>query len=350
MRILFLYSELADYTLACLRALKVAAPENVISVVHAPINKEAPFAFQFDGIGDFRCIDTFESFENFFRHVSNFHPQKIVCSGWNNKWYLKAVGKLKDVRDKIVCSDNQWHGTVKQHLLAVISPFTLRRIFNAMWIPGIPQWTYARKLGFAENEIITGFYSCDTDLFNAYFEKYKSIKQRSFPRRFLCVARYIPVKGYAMLWQAFSEWKSKTSNDWELWCAGTGEEFERRMRHEHIRHLGFVQGKEWEFVIQNTGVFVLPSLYEPWGVAVHEFAASGFPLMLSNQVGASHAFLKTDNGKSFVPGNLQDIINSFDFFASQPVEELLGMGTKSVGYSQVITPQRWAKTLLARQL
>ena len=32
--------------------------------------------------------------------------------------------------------------------------------------------------------------------------------------------------------------------------------------------------------------FVLPSTFEPWGVAVHEFAAAGYPLILSDAVGA----------------------------------------------------------------
>ncbi|HET6992010.1 MAG TPA: glycosyl transferase family 1, partial [Bacteroidia bacterium] len=82
------------------------------------------------------------------------------------------------------------------------------------------------------------------------------------------------------------------------------------------------------------------------GVAVHEFAAAGFPLLLSDQVGAASSFLdEGKNGFSFPAGDAGAIEKIVEKISRLPDEELLKMGEKSLELANTITTSGWAKTL-----
>ena len=343
MKVLFLYTELADYTITCLKELKRTGAD--IRVIHYPVNPEAPFNFNLEQEGYFTSIKSFGTYEAFESACRDYAADKIVCSGWVNKWYVRFCSRNRKQILNVLALDNHWSGSLKQQLFRVVAPFTIGRIFRKVWVPGQPQVKYARKLGFASNRIATGFYSCDVNHFhNLYLENQKS-KAAGFPRRLLCVARYIPVKGYAQLWSAFITWKSRYNNDWELWCAGTGEDFDKREIHPSIRHLGFIQKDELERIIKDTGVFILASNSEPWGVAVHEYSAAGYPLVLSNHVGAASAFVNESNGFLFNPDSEDEIINALQKLSELSDEQLIRMSEASSHLAFSITPEKWASTV-----
>ncbi len=346
MRILFLYTELADYTLACMRALKNAKEEPEIAVIHYPVNPEAPFDFDFSGIAVFSSLHTFKHYSDLKKFADNFRPDKIVVSGWANKWYLRICLSYRKKAICILTMDNNWTGSLKQRTFTHVSRFTLIHIFKKIWVPGDPQVIYAKKLGFKVSDIITGFYCCDVNAYTLGGEKALQCKNTQFPQRMLCVARYIPAKNYTLLWQTFIQWKNQTQNSWELWCAGAGEDFDKRIQHPAIRHLGFVQKEDWDNIIAQTGVFILPSLFEPWAVVVQEFAAAGYPMILSSQVGAASLFLKKENGWVFDPGNAEELTSIFRTMEALSSEALREMGAQSRKIAQSITPERWAVTLI----
>src|SRR5207247_481782 len=124
--------------------------------------------------------------------------------------------------------------------------------------------------------------------------------------RFLYVGRYYDFKGITDLWEAFIQLQSARPNEWELWCLGAGSI--APVEHPKIKHFGFVQPTDLEPIIEQCGVFVLPSRFEPWGVVAQEYVASGFPLLLSRAVGAGEAFLEPGkNGYFFESGNVAQI-------------------------------------------
>ena len=90
------------------------------------------------------------------------------------------------------------------------------------------------------------------------------------------------------------------------------------------------------------GVFVLPSRFEPWGVIVHEMAAAGFPLLLSDEVGAAEAFLTiNENGFNFEANNIQSCQGALEKMASKSNLELKEMGHKSYASSNSISTETW---------
>jgi glycosyltransferase involved in cell wall biosynthesis len=244
----------------------------------------------------------------------------------------------------VLTCDTHWRGDLKQKIATVLSRFTLLRIFSNAWVPGLAQKQYVEKLGFKEQQINLGFYSCNHAKFNAAYIQTKKEKEFAFPRRFIYVGRYYEFKGLKELWQAFIELQDEQPNDWELWCLGTGDL--KPVEHPKIKHFGFVQPLELNQFIKESGVFVLPSRFEPWGVVVHEFAAAGFPLLLSDAVGAKEQFLKIgQNGFSFKENSVSQLKSALTKYIQLSNQDLVKMAQVSNELSKSITPETWVKTI-----
>lgn len=341
-KILFLYTELAGYFLACVKEL---AKRNVdVHIVHWPVNKEAPFRFQFPP--EVKTYDRSElSDEELAKLVRRINPSLIYTSGWIDKSYVAICRSYKKSIPVIVGFDNQWKGTLKQWVAVIAARWVIHRNFTHCWVPGTLQVKFAKKLGFDDSKILTGFYCCDFEYFNAQYAANYPIKQNQLPHRFIYAGRYYSFKGITDLWQAFNELQQEFPCDWELWCLGTGDI--EPFAHPAIRHIGFVQPGDMDRYLRETSVFILPSHFEPWGVVVHEFAAAGFPLIVSDEVGARTAFVQNEhNGYIYKAGNKDELKKNMLKMIKLSDSELLAMGDRSAELAKRITPITWADTLM----
>lgn len=341
-KVVFLYTELANYFLVCLDTLNTLYPGTEIHVIHWPINKEAPFEFHLNATIYFYNKKEYSQ-NQLVELVQSINPQAIYCSGWIDKEYLTICKQYRKSIPVIVGIDNQWKGTLKQHIATIISPFKIKPYFSKAWVPGKRQRLYAQKLGFKNVDIEEGFYSADTPFFSNLYQENLLGKQQNFPKRFLFVGRYYDFKGINELWQAFVQLQQEQPNEWQLWCCGTGSI--QPLQHPKIKHLGFVQPKDMPAIIQQTGVFILPSQFEPWGVVAHEYAAAGFPLLLSDKVGAGDLFLKENiNGFTFPANNVEALKSAMLKVIQASPAQLLQMASESNVLAQQITPTTWANT------
>ena len=341
-KVLFLYTELAAYTIACFQKLSELGLE--IHVIRYPVNKEAPFNFDKHNSIHFYERSALD-ISGISELIKRIEPSLIVCSGWIDKDYISVCKKHYEKITTVVAFDNKWKGSWRQLLASVGGKFTISKYFHFAWVPGEVQAKYAAKLGFNKDKIVKGFYSCDQTYFNSYFEKFKNEKAVHFPHRFIFVGRYYDFKGVTELWKAFVELKLEFDNDWELWCLGKGDI--DPVQHLSIKHFGFVQPNEIEKFMKETGVFVLPSRTEPWGVALHEFSAAGFPLLCSDEVGAAETFLnEKENGFTFCTNDKNDLKAKLKQFISMSDVELNRMGSKSNELSKKITTTTWADSAL----
>jgi len=341
-RILFLYTELAGYFLACCAELVRQGAE--VHIVRRPVNKEAPFEFEFgESIRIYERSDYDHA--GLLALAEKISPGAIVCSGWIDKDYVKVCSAWKKRSTTILALDNKWLGTGKQQLARIISRFAILPLFDFCWVPGRLQKEYAMKLGFPETRIRSGFYSADTAFFREQYEAHREQKRKKFPHRFVYAGRYYDFKGVEDLWTAFMQLKEDRSNDWELWCLGTGDI--EPVAHPAIRHFGFVQPAQMPEILAGAGVFVMPSRVEPWGVVLQEFAAAGFPLLCSDKVGALHAFVQEgENGFVFPAGNSSAIEKALSKITAKSDEELFAMGERSAAIALAVSPQKWTETLL----
>lgn len=346
-KVLFLYTELAPYLTACLERL-VRDHGVEVHVVRWPVNQEAPFALAFaPGIHVHERAGFNEV--SLRRFANQLAPDIVFASGWVDKDYLKVC---RDARRRgvptVMCSDTAWRGGWRQWAALGASRFWLRRTFSHAWVTGEAQALYAEYLGFPRNRIERGFYSADTDRFAPLAQRFRSAKQARFPHRFLCVARYIPTKGHRYMVEAFAELcDAGAAGDWELWCIGVGELYPLDHQHPRIKHLGFVQADEMWRYMEQSGVFILPSTYEPWGVVVHEHAAAGMPMLLSDAVGARHHFLKEGhNGSCFVAGDKDSLKEAFRKIIALSDDDLRTMGLRSEELAGTWDAGRWAATVM----
>lgn len=343
-KIVFLYTELAGYFLSCINEL-TKRQDVAVYIVRWPVNKEAPFNFEFTS--NVTVYSRSDYSEDSLQHlIKEINPAAIYCSGWIDKGYLSICRYYKNSIPVIVGFDNQWQGTIKQYLASLISFKKIHPYFNHCWVPGKPQYEFALRLGFKPKQILTGFYVADYELFNSFYQKYIDAKTRNYPKRFIYIGRYYDFKGIEEMWQAFINIDKRSNTDWELWCLGTGDI--APLVHPKIKHFGFVQPEKLEEFVSKTGVFVLPSRFEPWGVVVHEFAAAGFPLLCSSAVGANSAFLEEGiNGYVFESKNVSSIEKMMEKIMSKSTEELIAMCRKSALKAADVTPQKWVESLMS---
>ncbi len=342
MTVLFLYTEIADYFLNCCKQLSASAN---VHIIRWAVNKEAPFQFDIP-----KNINVYEksnyTYIQLQQLIEIINPSIIVCSGWIDKDYLKLTKPYFNKIPTIITCDTHYTGSIKQKIAIILSRLYLLKIFSNAWVPGNSQFSYVQKLGFKSHKIKTGFYCADLNKFNLVYSNSIQIKKNNFPKRFLYVGRYYDFKGIKELWNAFIELQNQHPNEWELWCLGTGNI--EPIQHPKIKHFGFVQPKDLEPILLQCGVFILPSKFEPWGVVVQEYAASGFPLILSNNVGAKQIFLEENkNGYLFNHINTNsELKNNLKKITELSAEQLNTMAEYGHALAQNITVEKWCNTLL----
>lgn len=337
-RIVILFSRLSDYMINTLTK-NVEATDNVIEVYKKePINSEAPFRFDLDNSNIIFKNENGFNTDELLGEVKAFKPDLIICSGWSNKKYLSIVKHLHKRVPCILTMDNQWQGSIKQYLGLIYSRIYLRPLFHKIWIPGHAQVGFAKKLGFSKKDIIKGWYVANDKFYNA-------LDHKCFNKRFVFVGRYVAIKGIIDLIESFVELKNVTSSDWQLHCYGTGELAGKLPLHNDIIHHGFLQPQDLAEDAKRGGVFVSPSHFEPWGLVIQEFALAGYPLLVSNKVGAAQQFVKQDNGLIFKSKSKASLTSAMKTFVSKSDNALIAMSKKSQHYAKEINSSQWNESL-----
>lgn len=333
--VVILYSELAGYTLACMKALQ-AVDGVQVHVCHWPVQAEAPF--DLSGLplepraGHNRASLT--------AWVEAAAPDLLIVSGWMDADYVHVARQWRRRIPVVLTMDNWWTGSWKQRLAALAAPFHVRRAFNRAWVPGAPQRTFAQKLGFAEEHIATGFYCADVPAFE------QAWAHRAPERRLLYVGRYLPFKGVDELWSAFAELAPEFP-EWTLDSIGTGDGWADRLLHDQIQHHGFLQPAALTPFLSRAACAVVPSHREPWGVVVHELAAAGLPLIVSDAVGAAEAFVAPDrNGYVHPAGDRPALKAALRAVMEKTEAERDAMGRVSRDLALQWTPEKWAARAL----
>ncbi len=346
MKVLFLYTELAGYTINCMKTSMEIFPELSIHVVRWPVNQEAPFQFDFGNVKVYEK-EHFKG-KSILEWAKKQNPDAIIASGWIDKEYNIICKYFVKKIPVVVALDNHWRGDFKQKLAAALRKWTVLDKFNTAWVPGQKQYDFALKLGIPKHKIFEGFYSADVSLFESYAQNKKSNKEnKKFSKKILYVGRYVEHKGIFDMWNAFIELQNENPNDWELWCVGTGDQWENKIEHPQIKHLGFKQPDEFQEIIDQTSIYILPSHFEPWGVSLHEFVAAGFPILCSDKVGSSEVFCEDGkNGFIFKSENIQSLKESMRRVMQMNQEEFSKMSQESTRLSKRITPEIWSKTLI----
>jgi glycosyltransferase involved in cell wall biosynthesis len=152
----------------------------------------------------------------------------------------------------------------------------------------------------------------------------------------------VPVKNLDTLLSAYADYRTKVQNPWPLMTCGAGPLKERLSTIQGVEDLGFVQPADLAKLLEKAGVFVFPSRYEPWGVALAEAAASGLPLIASDQVSSAVDMLRPYyNGLTFASTD-QSALTRALLWMHENHATLPEWGLRSQHYAQAYSDANWA--------
>lgn len=338
-KILFLCTELAGYFVNCIRTLKSETVAS-IKVVHWPVAASAPFHFE---PGLFDTSDKSKlSTEQLRVACLSFNPEIVYVAGWADKDYLKLARELRRNGAVVVGGlDNAWRGSLKQRMSTAMSSWLVKPYFDYLWVAGHRQYQFAQRLRYSHDRILTGIYVADINRFDHR-------NKQSFKKELLYVGRFEKEKGVELLVEAFASLTDKERNGWILRMIGNGSLRGKIKSGPDINVQDFLQPEALVSETREAGGFILPSLDEPWGVVVQEFAAAGLPLLLSNQVNAGEKFLIHHyNGFVFDSGSIPSLKAVLIRYFQLTPHQIASMGERSHELAFTITPQLWAARLIS---
>ena len=335
-KILILALELADYFLSGINAL--ANKDNVeITLIHWPVNKDAPFKIKINSKIESLEKGKFKSKSE--KLVESTRADIVYIAGWVDKDYKRWARKFKKKGIPVLMGlDNQWKGSLKQIIGCMFSSFLIHRYCTHIWCAGNPQVEFARNMGFKESQILKGLYTANVA---AFYQKEMMQKKKSI----LFVGRFLDWKGVEELYKSFND---LNLSDWELKMIGNGPMQNKFESKNNVKICEFIQPIKLVSIIQEAAVFCLPSWEENWGVVVHEAAAAGCAIVVSDGVGAGTAFVKHgQNGYIFPSRNTKALKACLLKITQLSSFERQKMAYLSRKMALQNTPELWAKTLLS---
>lgn len=346
MKILYLYSELGPYNIPVIKVL-VDRYHAEIRIISWDKNKLKPYIPpKVEGVSYYsRSAMTPRQICEF---ANEFDPDLAYISGWMDKGYLKAARMLKVRNIPVVTGfDDIWVGNMRQKIGALVFRCYLNRYFSDAWVAGPRQFEFARRLGFANKNIIYDLLSFDHNIFrNKAFGTSKA--EGEYPKSFLYIGNFRKVKGTDILVRAFRHYRDTLSGTWRLTCVGNGKLKNLLRNQPDITVHNYLEQEELVRICQASGCFVLPSRHDQWGVVVHECAAAGLPLLLSKNVGAKSTFLiEGYNGMSYSGNSAEELAKAMHVMSHKSDEELLSMSANSIELSNRITPETSAANFVS---
>lgn len=338
-RVLVLYSEMAGYFYSCLQHLAETLSAEVL-VISREIQAASPYhPPETKGI---RVVarDTLDATE--LETLSHdFDPHIVYVAGWMHSGYLKLCRELRKSRPVIMGMDNWWHGSLRQRLASLLYRRQLRRVCSHIWVAGLYQFEFAKRLGFSRDKILTGLYCADPSFEQACQRHHTTAEKKTL----LFVGRLVQQKYVVPLAEAFLE---VSDSDWQLKIVGNGPETSRIPRNRRVDVTPFLQPHLLRREVMHANAFCLPSVFDAWGVVLHEFALAGLPLIASDGVGAHTAFLRDGyNGFLFQSDNYKDLKRALRslFELSDADRDTFGKRSQELG--RCLNPDVWTTTLVS---
>jgi glycosyltransferase involved in cell wall biosynthesis len=355
MKILYLYTELQGHNIPVFERLATDYGATV-DVFHWTQNKLTPFIpTSHTNHPNLRFHDrSAHSSAQIVEFAMDLRPDVVYVTGWMDKGYFPALRRLKALGIPVVAGlDGQWTGSLRKYLACLVMRWFYKKpYYNYLWVPGPLQYEYAARLGFTKAEIISNLLSGNSTLFTEAGKTLETAKQEKYPQKFLYVGRFASQKGVDILLEAFEIYKAKYQGRWGLSCIGNGPLMDQLLRattrHANISVEGFLPQAQLVARASQSGAFVLPSRYEPWGVVAHEFACAGLPLILSEHVGARQQYLVDGfNGFTFRQNAAQSLARAMHLMSSLSDDALVMMGKRSMQLASQTSPEVTAASLIS---
>jgi len=342
-KILILYVEVMPYNIPVFINLVNSGCE--LYIIQLDNKKLTPYEPPTSVNIRYKNISDFNNYKEFINYCNDVRPNLVFVSEIINIWYFKVARFFrKNYPDLsiIVGSDAQWTGTRNNWIKRISFPITYKKCFTHILVAGLWQVEYARKLGFKRHQILFHLYSANIELYQKVNIQQKSI---NYPKKFLYIGRFHPNKGLTHLVEAWNKINDKKG--WTLTLVGNGPLEIYLKEQEDIEVLDFLSQEKITELMSNVGCAVVPSIFEPWGLVIHEAVAGGLPIIVTQNCGATHHFvINSFNGYIVPEKNSKALSLSMEKIINASVEDLIKMAKRSRELSSRITPEIISHTFL----
>jgi glycosyltransferase involved in cell wall biosynthesis len=279
--------------------------------------------------------------------VLSIAPAAVYVTAWQERKYLEACRKMIRKGVPVIAGfDDNWINSFRQRVGSLVVRSLRKWHFSHAMVSGPRQYHYAMRFGFRDSQILYYLFSADTSRFR------KAANSQTEPRNaidsFIFIGRYTESKGIETLAQAFAIYRSKLAGKLKLKCFGNGVDSNLLEKVEGVEVNGYVGHEAIQSVCNNAIAFVLPSIYDPSPLVVHEMALSGMPLLLSENVGNRHMFLINGfNGYTFQAGDPHDLARRLKDFEELSERQLNAMRQQSVRLAEQHNPTFTAASIMS---
>ena len=242
-----------------------------------------------------------------YSKLDKINPDVII--GGSIVFFSGALGIrwAKHNKKRFIMFDDAKPSQIKRNFLVQWVKDIITKQIDGLWLPSDEYDKEYSNLNKKTVHFFHGYNCINNQLFN--FPNNKD----TIKKEIVCVARLVPVKNIDNLLRAWKVVEDKKTN-YKLVIIGNGPEYDNLNKlsadlglHE-VSFPGVVKNDDIPRYFNAAGAFILPSLYESWGLVVNEAMAAGLPVLLSNKVNACHALLDQEfNGFSFDPCNIKEI-------------------------------------------
>ena len=122
---------------------------------------------------------------------------------------------------------------------------------------------------------------------------------------------------------------------------------ERFAKNDNIIIKDFMPQKTLITEMENSGCFVLPSVFEQWSLVLHEASTAGLPIIATNACGAvPHFLINKFNGYTVQP-TVESVKSALLQIMNKDASELMEMSNNSKQLAESITPELGSAQLLS---
>lgn len=348
MHIAFLLFGMTGYQDACYRALSDVG--NELLLVYPETMDGLPFEHQ--GFADYAKRHVWHSDAGIWKGdppppevmvplIRSFQPDVVLMASWNGKGYRSVMRDQQGKAVRVLYSENVWHASAKQWLGRLTHRYYVDPLYDCAFVPSDRAEWFARRLGFTPDRVIRGALCADVDLFEKGPRDGAELASR---RQFLFSGRMVPHKSPDVLAAAYRQYRETSSDPWDLAVAGEGPLIGSFDGIDGVRRRGFLQPSELADEMHQSSCFIYPSQIDYYGIAVHEAATAGLPLLVSEGAGAAPHLLQDGcNGWTVAPGNVTYLADAMSRMSALGPGRLAEMSEGSRALARRLSPRIYAR-------
>lgn len=286
---------------------------------------------------------------------------------------MLCVFSAKISGTKLILMNDSWKRSEKASLPGRLLKHLLVRMFSSALVAGTPQKQFACDYGQDPSKVFLGFDVVDVKYYATQAEKWKMVPHDALPvpglprRYFLSLGRFAEKKNISLLVKAYAQLRKRyPSIDISLVLVGDGEEKESLKKlvadlqlpwrdasvsvesaatalPAAVIFYPFQQVDKTPLFFAKCEAFVLPSIYEEWGLVVNEAMACGSAVVVSEHAGcATDLVIHGVNGYQFNPASADALEAILEKFVQDP-DLADRMGKEGYRHIKNWGPERFAE-------